>query len=275
MGEPTWKEILKMVAQMRMSMNRCVANKAAPSGRVGITSKPRPSAATEPADRRRARVVTRALVKGGTGDTGGFLEEAPRNNLPPTWQGRITEETAPPFEPDYDVPFPQFVKPYNGDPFIGHLESPITSSPWIVWLVSNTPWYRRMVSPLQRGVEIGLAHGFWVCGPFIKCGPLKATPDAELGGCIAGAALMLIVCWGATMYGEVTYYDWKPEHPLKMVSLSGKKLPQDPLFTSEGWHKMVAGVTAGSLSGALWCYILTQTLPYYNLIGYLGGPAKF
>lgn len=29
------------------------------------------------------------------------------------------------------------------------------------------------VSPLLRGVEIGLAHGFLLVGPFIKLGPLR------------------------------------------------------------------------------------------------------
>lgn len=29
------------------------------------------------------------------------------------------------------------------------------------------------MSPLLRGVEIGLAHGFLLVGPFIKLGPLR------------------------------------------------------------------------------------------------------
>lgn len=35
-------------------------------------------------------------------------------------------------------------------------------------LLSNLPAYRTGVSPLLRGVEIGLTHGFFVTGPFIK-----------------------------------------------------------------------------------------------------------
>lgn len=48
----------------------------------------------------------------------------------------------------------------NGDPFIGMLETPVTSSPIVAGYLSNLPAYRTQVSPLLRGVEIGLAHGF-------------------------------------------------------------------------------------------------------------------
>ena len=33
--------------------------------------------------------------------------------------------------------------------------------------------------------------------------------------------------------------------------------------SSSGWQKFAAGWTVGGLAGVAWCYILTQTLPYY------------
>ena len=50
------------------------------------------------------------------------------------------------------------VLPVNGDPFIGMLETPVTSSPLVASYLSNLPAYRTGVSPLLRGVEVGLAH---------------------------------------------------------------------------------------------------------------------
>ena len=50
----------------------------------------------------------------------------------------------------------------NGDPFIGMFETPVTSSPLVAGFLSNLPAYRTQVSPLLRGTEIGLAHGFLV-----------------------------------------------------------------------------------------------------------------
>jgi photosystem I subunit 11 len=60
------------------------------------------------------------------------------------------------------------IQPVNGDPFVGMLETPVTSSPLVASYLSNLPAYRTGVSPLLRGVEIGLAHGFLLPGPFIK-----------------------------------------------------------------------------------------------------------
>ena len=62
----------------------------------------------------------------------------------------------------------QVIQPLNGDPFVSMLETPVTSSPLVVSYLSNLPAYRTGVSPLLRGVEIGLAHGFFLPGPFIK-----------------------------------------------------------------------------------------------------------
>lgn len=54
------------------------------------------------------------------------------------------------------------VLPVNGDPYIGMLETPVTSAPIVAGYLSNLPAYRTGVSPLLRGVEIGLAHGLLV-----------------------------------------------------------------------------------------------------------------
>ncbi|NBJ04515.1 hypothetical protein D3Z62_32145, partial [Lachnospiraceae bacterium] len=56
-----------------------------------------------------------------------------------------------------EKPTYQVVQPINGDPFIGSLETPITSSPLIAWYLSNLPAYRTAVNPLLRGIEVGLA----------------------------------------------------------------------------------------------------------------------
>ena len=61
-------------------------------------------------------------------------------------------------------PFVQVVQPINGDPFIGMLETPVTSSPLVAGFLSNLPAYRTGVSPLLRGVEVGLAHGLLITG---------------------------------------------------------------------------------------------------------------
>ncbi|KAL4451231.1 hypothetical protein ABPG77_009303 [Micractinium sp. CCAP 211/92] len=157
----------------------------------------------------------------------------------------------------------QVIQPVNGDPFIGMLETPVTSSPLVAAYLSNLPAYRTGVSPLLRGVEIGLAHGFLLVGPFIKYGPLRNVEGvAEIAGCINGAAVVLLLTACLSIYGAVTFQSEGPQVGIK--TLSGRSIPRDPLQSAEGWNKFAAGFAVGGLSGAAWGYIMTQVLPYYS-----------
>jgi hypothetical protein len=77
----------------------------------------------------------------------------------------------------------QVIQPLNGDPFVSMLETPVTSSPLVVSYLSNLPAYRTGVAPLLRGVEIGLAHGFFLPGPFIKVRPAEGGLGAAAAAC--------------------------------------------------------------------------------------------
>jgi photosystem I subunit 11 len=182
------------------------------------------------------------------------------------------------------------VKPINGDPFIGMFETPVTSTPAVralaVWrsgggdstptrpskltrpawaqvtiLLSNLPAYRTGVSPLLRGVEVGLAHGFFLTGPFIKLGPLRATDAAEVAGTLSGAGLVLILAACLSIYGAVSF---QQPAVVGVKTLSGRSIAPDPLQTSEGWAQFSSGWLVGGLSGVAWAYIMTQVLPYYS-----------
>ena len=76
----------------------------------------------------------------------------------------------------------QFIKSYNDDPFVGHLATPVSTSSFTKTLLSNLPAYRAGLSPLLRGVEIGLTHGYFLVGPFYKLGPLRNSDVALLSG---------------------------------------------------------------------------------------------
>jgi len=67
------------------------------------------------------------------------------------------------------------------------------------------------VSPLLRGVEIGLAHGFLLVGPFIKYGPLRNVEGvAEIAGCVNGAAVVLLLTACLSIYGAATFQGPEP-----------------------------------------------------------------
>merc|ERR1719198_2421766 len=156
----------------------------------------------------------------------------------------------------------QLIKPLNGDPFIGMIETPVTTAPIVVNYLSSLPAYRTGVSPLLRGVEIGLAHGFFIPGPFIKLGPLRSIEGtAEVAGCLSAAGLVIILTACLSIYGEVRF---QRKEVVGIKTLSGREIARDELYTSEGWAKFTSGWVFGGLSGVLYCYICTQAFPYYS-----------
>ena len=98
-----------------------------------------------------------------------------------------------------------FIKPYNDDPFVGHLATPITSSAVTRALLKNLPAYRFGLTPLLRGLEIGLAHGYFLIGPFAKLGPLRNSDIALFAGFLSTIGLILILTLGLTIYGIATF----------------------------------------------------------------------
>eukprot|EP01026_Neomeris_dumetosa_P083301 TRINITY_DN964_c0_g1_i2.p1 TRINITY_DN964_c0_g1~~TRINITY_DN964_c0_g1_i2.p1 ORF type:complete len:219 (-),score=25.29 TRINITY_DN964_c0_g1_i2:198-782(-) len=157
----------------------------------------------------------------------------------------------------------QVIQPVNGDPYIGMLETPVTSAPVVAGFLSGLPAYRTGVSPLLRGVEVGLAHGFLLTGPFIKLGPLRnVAGTAEVAGCLSGAGLVLILTTCLAMYGTAKFQVEGSKIGVK--TLSGRDVARDPLQSSEGWSSFTAGWLVGGLSGVAWAYICTQILPFYS-----------
>mmetsp|Transcript_15693 Transcript_15693/g.43911 ORF Transcript_15693/g.43911 Transcript_15693/m.43911 type:complete len:205 (-) Transcript_15693:61-675(-) len=156
----------------------------------------------------------------------------------------------------------QVIQPLNGDPFIGMLETPVTSAPIVAGYLSNLPAYRTGVAPVLRGVEIGLAHGFLVAGPFIKLGPLRDTDAGIVSGCLSAAGLVGILTVCLTIYGAATFQGDAPEVGVK--TLTGREVARDPLQTSEGWSSFASGFLVGGVSGVAWAYICTQILPFYS-----------
>ncbi|KAF7805271.1 Photosystem I reaction center subunit XI, chloroplastic [Senna tora] len=165
---------------------------------------------------------------------------------------------------ELNLPTFQVIQPINGDPFIGSLETPVTSSPLIAWYLSNLPAYRTAVSPLLRGVEVGLAHGFLLVGPFVKAGPLRNTPYAGGAGSLAAAGLVVILSICLTIYGIASFKEGDPSIA-PSLTLTGRKKQPDQLQTADGWAKFTGGFFFGGISGVTWAYFLLYVLdlPYY------------
>jgi photosystem I subunit 11 len=143
--------------------------------------------------------------------------------------------------------FTQVVQPYNNDPFTGHLSTPISDSGFTRSFIGNLPAYRPGLSPILRGLEVGMAHGYFLIGPWILLGPLRDSDSASLGGLISALALVVIATACLASYGIVSFQG-KPSNA------------KDSLQSSEGWSQFAAGFFVGGSGGATFAFFLLQNL---------------
>ena len=133
-----------------------------------------------------------------------------------------------------------FIKPYNDDPFVGHLATPITSSAVTRALLKNLPAYRFGLTPLLRGLEIGLAHGYFLMGPFVKLGPLRNSDIALFAGFLSTIGLILILTLGLTIYGIAAFNQEKEQ----------SAAIQNDLQTRKAWDQFKGGFFVGACGSA-------------------------
>jgi photosystem I subunit XI len=145
--------------------------------------------------------------------------------------------------------YKQVVQPYNDDPFTGNLATPISASDFTKAFIGNLPAYRKGLSPFSRGIEIGLAHGYFIIGPWVLLGPLRDSEFASLGGLISGLALILIASACLASYGLVSFQ-------------GGRAIGTGDasLNTSEGWSQFAGGFFFGGMGGAFAAFFLMNNL---------------
>mmetsp|Transcript_6532 Transcript_6532/g.14334 ORF Transcript_6532/g.14334 Transcript_6532/m.14334 type:complete len:150 (-) Transcript_6532:138-587(-) len=142
-----------------------------------------------------------------------------------------------------------FIKPYNDDPFVGHLATPITSSSLTRAILKNLPAYRFGLTPLLRGLEIGLAHGYFLMGPFVKLGPLRNSDIALLSGFLSTVGLILILTLGLTIYGAAVFGQTKDAGD------------STQLQTKKAWDEFKGGFFVGACGSAGFALICLSSLP--------------
>lgn len=139
-----------------------------------------------------------------------------------------------------------------GDPQNGNLATPINASGFTKAFINNLPAYRRGLSPFRRALEIGMAHGYWVIGPFAKLGPLRDSDVANLAGLLSSVGLIVILTIGLSIYAN-SY----PPQPTETITTP--QVP-DPLKTAEGWNEFAGGFLIGGIGGAAFAYALLANI---------------
>ncbi len=159
----------------------------------------------------------------------------------------------------------QFVQPAKGDPMVGNLDTPINSSDLTLLFLRNLPIYREGLPPIIRGLEVGMAHGYFLVGPFYKLGPLRDSELALGAGTIAAIGLVIILTIGLSIYGRVSFPATQyvvvtkdPNTPATVMTDGTDELPEN-LRTRSGWSYFSGGFLVGGVGGALFAYMLLNS----------------
>jgi len=121
------------------------------------------------------------------------------------------------------------------------VRTPVTEGGFAKQYLNNLAFYREGLKPWQRGLEIGMAHGYFIIGPFVVLGPLRNTPEAATVGLLAGCAVIGIVSVGGLLFGATikpTLFDKEGDAP------------------GSGYQEMINWHAVGGLGGAGFAHLL-------------------
>ncbi|WP_421656229.1 photosystem I reaction center subunit XI [Leptothermofonsia sp. ETS-13] len=137
----------------------------------------------------------------------------------------------------------EVVHPF-GDPQFGDLATPINTSHWVRTYLNYLPAVRQGLTPLQRGLEVGMVHGYWLVGPFARLGPLRDSAIANLVGFLCAVVLVVISTFALGLYALSN-----PPAPIAVTA-------PDAFRTSGGWSRFANGFLIGGVGGAIVAWLV-------------------
>jgi len=151
---------------------------------------------------------------------------------------------------------------YSDDMQSANVLTPINNAPFVRFFIDNLPIKRQGLDPLFRGLEVGMAHGYWMFGPFTLLGPLRLTanrpPDflqLQVAAALVSTIALVMVCTLAlSLYATVGPDD-------------------DTNFGGEGWSRFAGGWLIGGVGGALFAALLFLLSPLIStlILGFFPG----
>jgi photosystem I subunit 11 len=121
------------------------------------------------------------------------------------------------------------------------VQTAVRDSVFAKQFLSNLAFYRMGLKPWQRGFEIGIAHGYFIIGPFVSLGPLRNTPEAATIGLLSGVAVIMTASVGGLLFGTTirpTIFDRPGDKP------------------AEGFQEMISWHAIGGTGGAAFAHLL-------------------
>ncbi|MGD1904430.1 MAG: photosystem I reaction center subunit XI, partial [Leptolyngbyaceae cyanobacterium] len=145
--------------------------------------------------------------------------------------------------------FTGIIPPTQNDPQLGNLATPLNNSPLSRTWIKNLPIYREGLSPALRGLEIGMAHGYFLLGPFLKLGPLRNSDYALQAGFASATGLVVILSLGLFLYGIVVFQGVNKPKGILPVNIQNYG----------SWSLFTSGFLLGGIGGVTFaCFILLE-----------------
>lgn len=144
------------------------------------------------------------------------------------------------------------VSAFQGDPFVGHLSTPITTSSLTKAYLGLLPAYKTGFSPLLRGINVGFAHGYFLLGPFVQFGPLRDSQVANFIGFLCAISIILILTAALLAYGFVTFSAKNEANQTKGAVDFDNQI---------GWREFTSGFIVGGFGGTSIGYVLLRLIP--------------
>lgn len=148
---------------------------------------------------------------------------------------------------DNEVVFPA------GDPLVGNLATPVNASGWTLKFINSLPAYRRGLSASRRGLEVGMAHGYFLFGPFCWYNPLRETSIADFIGLLETVSLVIILTFALSLYAAVLDIN------LPVETVTTPQVPED-FKTQKGWRDFATGFLVGGVGGGVAAYFVYQVV---------------
>ena len=151
------------------------------------------------------------------------------------------------------------------DPCVGNLATPVNSGYFMKWLINNLPFYREGITPNFRGIETGAAFGYLLYGPYTICGPLRNSDYSATAGLLAAIGAVHLLTLLFLLYNQPGK---QPHIPLSDVTIDN---PPADLFTRNGWSEFTSGFWLGGCGGAVFAWLLCDTLHVQELVKIAAG----
>ncbi len=145
----------------------------------------------------------------------------------------------------------------GGDPLVGNLATPVNASALTLWYINNLPAYRAGLTPWRRGLEVGMAHGYWMLGPFLLLGPFRDTAMAGVAGLLSTIALVAISTLALSCYAATN-----PAPPVTTLTVP---VAPDAFTSAGGWNGFANGFLVGGMGGATFAFGILFVLALLGL----------